>query len=389
MKTLNIGLIGGGFMAKAHSMAFSVMPMFFSPAPAVPVRKAIADINLTLATEAKERFGFEKAYGDWRELINDPEIDAISIVTPNDIHEDIALAAAKAGKHILCEKPLARNSKEARRMLEAVEAAGVTHMVAYNFRRTPAIYLAKKFIDEGRIGKIQNFRGTYFQDWSADPSVPLSWRFQQSISGSGALGDIAAHTIDIARFLVGEFESVNAQVKTWIHERPIQQGGVDKLGAVKLSDDAPKGIVDVDDEVNFLINFESGAIGSIESTRNAHGRNNFITFEIHGDRGSIYFNFERRDELQVCFADDPVEIRGFRTIYTGPMHPYGELWPLKAMGIGYADTKIAVAYEFIRSIVSGEKNDCDFRDGYENNRICDAVLESGRRQQWVQISSIE
>ncbi|WCK53190.1 Gfo/Idh/MocA family oxidoreductase [Aneurinibacillus sp. Ricciae_BoGa-3] len=390
MKQLNVGLIGGGFMAKAHSLAYASMPMFFWPAPAIPVRKAIADINLEVATDAKNRFGFEKAYGDWRELIADPEIDIIDIVTPNNVHAEMAIAAAKAGKHIICEKPLARNAKETKTMLDAVEQAGVTHMVAFNYRRTPAVELAKKFIQEGRIGKILSFRGTYLQDWSADPNSPLSWRFKKDVAGSGALGDIAAHVIDMARYLAGEFESVNALVKTWIPERPIQQGGLDKLGTVRSTSDAPKGVVDVDDEVNFLINFESGAIGSIESTRNAHGRNNYITFEIHGETGSIFFNYERRDELQVCFADDPADAKGFRTIYTGPAHPYGEsLWPIPALGIGYGETKIVECCDFFKAIVDGTPVSPNFNDGYQIAKICDAILQSGETNEWVKISSIE
>ena len=374
MKKLNVGIIGGGFMAKAHSISYSNMPMYFWPAPAIPVKKAICDVNLELATEAKNRFGFEKAYGDWKELINDPEIDVVSIVTPNHLHAEISITAAKAGKHILCEKPLARNSKEAKLMLDAVEETGVHHMVSFNFRKTPAVYLAKKFIEEGRIGKVLKFSGTYFQEDLVDPTVPLTWRFSKEIAGSGILGDIAAHTIDMARFLVGEFESVNAQAKTWTKERPIKKG----------SDQ--KGLVEVDDEVNFLINFENGAIGNIEATKNAPGRKNYISLEIHGEKGTICFNFERMNELVVCFADDPDEIRGFRKIYTSGIHPYGEL---AVAGIGYIETKVAVAYDFFKTIIDGTKCDSDFKDGYENSVICDAVLESAQKQEWVKINSIK
>jgi predicted dehydrogenase len=372
MREINVGVIGGGFMAKAHSISFAVLPMYYWPLPAIPIRKAISDVSLELAIEAKNRYGYEKAYGDWRELINDPEIDVVSIVTPNHLHAEICIAAAQAGKHILCEKPLARNTQEAKLMLEAVERAGVHHMVSFNFRKTPAVYLAKKLIDEGRIGKILNFRGTYFQD--IDPATSMSWRFQKDIAGSGTLGDIAAHTIDMARFLAGELESVNAQVRTWVSERPIQSGSNEKA------------TVDVDDEVNFLINFENGAIGSIEATRNAVGTHNYITFEIHGENGTIRFNFERLNELEVCFADDPAELKGFRTIFTGSKHPYGEL---SMAGIGYMETKIAVAHDFFKSLVEGTKCDSDFKDGYQNNRICDAILESARIQSWVKVNSIE
>jgi predicted dehydrogenase len=386
MKTLNVGLIGGGFMAKAHSLAYAAMPMFFWPAPALLNRRAVADVNADLANEAALRLGYEKGYADWKQIINDPEIDIVDIVTPNHLHAEMAIEAAKAGKHILCEKPLARTTAEAKAMLDAVEAAGVRHMVAFNYRRTPAVALAKKFIEEGRIGKILNFRGTYLQDWSADPNSPLSWRFSKNIAGSGSLGDIAAHVIDMARYLVGEFDSVNALMKTWIPERPIQQGGLDRLGTVKSGGDVPKGKVDVDDEVMFMIQFANQAIGSIESTRNAHGRNNFITFEIHGEHGSIFFNYERRDELQVCFADDPSDAKGFRTIYTGPSHPYGEgLWPIPALGIGYSETKIIECYDFVKAIMEGTNCSPDFRDGYQIAKICDAIVESSEKLEWVKI----
>jgi predicted dehydrogenase len=257
-------------------------------------------------------------------------------------------------------------------------------MLAFNYRRTPAVALAKKFIDEGSIGKILNFRGTYLQDWSADPSSPLSWRFQKKIAGTGALGDIGTHVIDMARYLVGEFDEVFATLKTYINERPIQQGSVDKLGTVKADDNVQKAPVDVDDEASFMIRFCNGAVGSIEATRNGWGRNNFITFEIHGQKGSIFFNYERRDELQVYFASDPSDRRGFRTIYTGPAHPYGEgLWPIPALGIGYGETKIIECYDFFKSIVEDTDVSPDFNDGYKIALICDAIIKSSETQQWT------
>lgn len=259
-------------------------------------------------------------------------------------------------------------------------------MVAFNYRRTPAVALARKYIEEGKIGKILNFRGTYLQDWSADPQSPLSWRFQKKVAGSGALGDIGTHVIDFARYLVGEITDVMAVTKTWVPERPIQTSGVDKLGTVKGEAEAPKGQVDVDDEFTTLVKFENGAIGSIEATRNAWGRNNFLTFEIHGEKGSLYFNYERRDELQVCFADDPSDSKGFRTIYTGPEHPYGQgLWPIPALGIGYGETKIIETYDFIKSIVEDTEVSPNFYDGYQIAVICDAILESAEKGIWVNL----
>jgi len=388
VKELNIGLVGAGFMGKAHSLAYAAMPMFFWPAPALPVRRTIAEANEQLAEEASRRFGFQKFTGDWRQVIDDPEIDVVDIATPNHLHAEIAIAAAAAGKHIISEKPLARTSEEAKAMYEAVTEAGVVHMVAFNYRRTPAVSLAKQFIEDGSIGRVLNFRGTYLQDWSADPSSPLSWRFKKSIAGSGALGDIGTHVIDLARYLVGEIAQVNALMSTFIPERPLQSGGADALGTVR-GGDGPKGPVDVDDEVMTMLRFDNGAVGSIEATRNAYGRNNYITFEIHGTSGSIVFNYERRDELQVAFAGDPGDRRGFRTIYTGPAHPNGAaLWPIPALGIGYGETKIVEAHDFLKAVVDGGTVSPNFADGYITALIDDAIVESAERDAWVDVPAM-
>ena len=390
MKKLNVGLIGAGFMGKAHSLAYVAMPMFFWPAPAIPVRKTIVDVSDSIAAEAAQRFGFEKSTSDWRSVVEDPEIDIIDIATPNHLHAEIAIAAAAAGKHIISEKPLARNGDEAKTMYDAVRNAGIVHMVAFNYRRTPAVALAKKYINEGAIGDILNFRGTYLQDWSADPDGPLSWRFQKSIAGSGSLGDIGTHVVDMARFLCGEITQVNTQLKTWVKTRPLQAGGVDKLGASTKDSTAPRGEVDVDDEVLSLLEFQNGAIGSLEATRNAHGRNNFLTFEIHGTLGSIYFNYERRDELQVAFASDQADRKGFRTVYTGPAHPYGEgLWPIPALGIGYGETKIIETYDFVKAIMEGGEVSPNFKDGYQINLIADAMTASSQSRSWTPVQLVK
>jgi predicted dehydrogenase len=386
IKSLNVAMIGGGFMGKSHSMAYAAMPMFFWPAPAIPHRKVVVDVNDVLAEEARQRFGFEEASSNWKDTIARDDIDVVDICTPNNVHAEIAIAAAKAGKHIICEKPLARTVEEARAMTKAVKEAGVTNMVAFNYRRTPAVALAKRFIDEGRIGKILNFRGTYLQDWSADPNGPLSWRFQKNIAGSGAIGDIGTHVVDMAHYLVGNITEVNAITKTYIKERPIQAGGVDKLGASDKKTDAPLGIVDVDDEVLSLIRFETGAVGTLEATRNAYGRNNFLTLEIHGEEGSIHFNYERRDELQVMFASDPGDARGFRTIYTGPAHPYGDgLWPIPGLGIGYSETKIVECRDFFAAIVNGETPTPDFAEALQTELVADALIKSGQTGNWVEV----
>ncbi len=386
MKHLNVAMIGGGFMGKAHAMAHAAMPMFFWPAPAIPVRKVVVDLTEEAAAEARNRFGFEDSSTDWRATVTRDDIDVVDIVTPNDSHAEIAIAAAEAGKHIICEKPLARTGLEAKTMLDAVEKSGVIHMVAFNYRRTPAVALARKYIDEGRIGEIVNFRGTYLQDWSADPDGPLSWRFQKSVAGSGAIGDIGTHVIDFARYLAGEITAVHAINRTLVPTRPAQSGHVDKLGVGGGDKDAAREKVDVDDETMTMLRFANGAVGSIEATRNAYGRNNYLTFEIHGTKGSLAFNYERRDELQVMFADDPADARGFRTVYSGPAHPYGDgLWPIPGLGIGYSETKIVECHDFFKAIADGEQPSPNFEDGYRISLVADAIIKSGEIQSWVEI----
>jgi len=386
MKTLQVGLVGAGFMAKAHSIAFTAMPMFFWPAPAKVNKKTIVDINEEIARDAKDRFSFDSYSTDWHDIINDPLIDIVDICTPNNSHAEIAIAAAKAGKHIICEKPLSLTVEQARAMKQACDENNTITMVAFNYRNTPAVQLAKKYIEEGAIGDILDFHSTYLQDWSADESSPLSWRFQKEVCGTGTLGDIGTHVVDMMRFLVGEFDSVNARMATYIPERPIQTSLVDSLGNSRMNADTPKGTVDVDDYCCFMVNCENGAFGSIEATRNAWGRNNFITFEIHGTKGSISFNYERRDELKVCFADDKADRRGFRTVYTGPNHPYGSgLWPIPALGIGYTETKVIEIYDFISSIMKGENADPNFSDGLQIELIADAIVKSAENHEWVSV----
>ncbi|MCU1543847.1 MAG: putative dehydrogenase [Microbacteriaceae bacterium] len=385
MKTINVGLIGGGFMGKAHSLAYSAVPMFFWPADLVPVKKVIAEATDALAADAAARFGFERSTSDWRTIVNDPDVDVIDIATPNNLHAEIAIAALEAGKHVICEKPLARTVEEAGAMYEATRGLDQVHMVAFNYRRTPAVALAKRYIDEGAIGDVLNFRATYLQDWSADPAAPLSWRFQKKVAGSGAVGDIGSHIVDLARYLVGEISSVNSLTSTFINQRPVQAAGADSLGNAKgaSSELVP---VDVDDEVMTLVKFAGGAVGSLEATRNAWGRNNFITFEIHGTEGSIYFNYENRDELQVCFKSDGADRRGFRTVYTGPNHPNGEsLWPIPALGIGYGETKIIEAHDFFTAIAGGEPVRPDFGDGYQTALIDEAILTSADSGLWTSV----
>lgn len=389
MQKVKIGLIGAGFMGKAHVVGYSNVPKLFWPAPAVPELKTICDVDEATAKDAKERFGFKQYTTDWQEIINDPEIDAVSICTPNDSHAKISIAALKAGKHVLCEKPISNSSTEAKAMAEVADEVavdGVIAMCAYQYRRVPAVVHAKKLIEEGSIGNILNVRATYLQSWSADEASPLSWRFQKKYAGAGALGDIGTHVIDIAQYFAGDIEEVVSNVKTFIKERPVQEGGADLLGTIKVDPDAVKEPVDVDDEASFLMNFKNGAVGSIEATRNAWGRNNYITVEVHGTKGSILFNYERLNELEVCFSEDLEDRRGFKTIYTGPAHAYGDVtWNIPGMNIGYGELKTIESYDFMKAIVEKKQPSTSFAEAYKVDRVCEAVLASSESRAWEKV----
>ena len=390
MKTKNIGVVGAGFMGKAHCVALSNMPKLFTDAPYVPVFKTVCDIVPEIAEDFKERFSFEKACTDYRDIINDPEIDIVCVCTPNDSHAEISIAALKAGKHVICEKPIATKTEDAKAMAEDAEEAakkGIVSMCGYQYRRVPAIDEAKKIIESGRLGEITNVRAQYLQSWSADPRSPLSWRFVKETAGAGTLGDIFTHALDIAQYLAGNVTDVVSMVKTYIKERPVQEGGVDLLGTVKLGDDAKKQVVDVDDEVSVLCNFESGAIGSVEATRMAWGRNNYLTVEVHGTKGSLTWNYERLNELEVCYGmEDNDGERGFRKIYTGPANPHGDVtWNIPGMNIGYGELKAIEAYEFAKAVEGGYQPTTSFTVGYQLDRVCEAVLESNEKKAWVQV----
>ncbi|AWM29467.1 Gfo/Idh/MocA family protein [Sinorhizobium fredii] len=382
MKKLNVALIGTGFMGKAHSIATAVVPILFG-APIEIERKVIVDIDEELARNAAHQYGFAEYATDWRDVISRPDIDIVDICTPNDTHAPIAIAAAKAGKHVMCEKPMAMTVADAEAMLAAARETGVVTMVSYNYRHTPALQMAKRLIDEGRIGDILTFRGHYLQDWGADPSKPLSWRFNKAQAGSGTLGDIGTHVIDAARLLVGEFASVSAIVKTFIPERPLPAGRFFGPSGAASSE---MGKVDVDDAALTMVKFTNGVYGTIEVTRNAWGHHNQLGFEIHGTRGSIAFDYQRLNELRVAFADDPADAFGFRTIYSGPNQPFGDkLWPVAGMGQGYIDIKSIEWYNFLKAIADNTSAAPNFADGLQIERIAEAILASGENGNWVNI----
>ncbi len=377
-------MLGYAFMGKAHSNALRQMPRFFFPPPAVPVLKCICGRNEPAVKNAKEMMGWEEYCTSWEQLVKRPDIDVFTNCGPNDVHKDPVIAAAEAGKHIICEKPLAMNAKDAEAMAKAVKKAGVKAMVAFNYRRVPAIQLAKKLIDEGMIGKIYHYRATYLQDWIMDPTFPLVWRLQKDAAGSGPHGDLNAHILDLSLLLVGKVSSVCGMTETFIKERPFQ-GSAGDLGAAK-ADATRMGKVTVEDAAIFMARFENGALGTFEATRFAKGRRNFNRIEINGSKGSLVFNLERMNELEFFSDEDPRFAQGFRTInVTEGVHPYtGNWWPAGHI-IGYEHTFTHEIYEFFKALAGNTSIKPDFDDGLYNNKVLDAVIESASKKAWVSI----
>ncbi|MEW5984870.1 MAG: Gfo/Idh/MocA family oxidoreductase [Acidobacteriota bacterium] len=376
MSDLNIALIGAGFMGKAHSNAWRQVTAFFAPR-LTPRLKAICGLNRQQVRAMARAYGWETTSADWRAIVSRPDIDVVDVSTPGDSHAEIAIAAAEAGKIVLCEKPLANSVRDAERMLAAVERAGVPHMICHNYRRVPAVALARELIKDGRIGKVRHFRGTYLQDWITDPAFPLVWRLDRNQAGSGALGDIGSHVVDLARMLVGEIAEVAGATETFIKTRPLP--------------DAPKrrGRVTVDDAAVAAVRFANGAIGAIEATRLAPGRKNYNRFEINGSLGSLAFDLERLNELEVYFESDPPEVRGFRTVLvTEAAHPHvGAWWPPGHI-IGWEHTFTHTVFDLLEAVASRKLPSPNFRDGVMNQRVLDAIERSSRTRRWARVKGI-
>jgi predicted dehydrogenase len=372
-------MVGYKFMGKAHAHAYRDVPFYFDN-PVQPVLKALCGRDKDGVREAANKFGFESFETDWRTLIQRDDIDLIDIVTPNNTHAEIVLEAVKAGKHVICEKPLAMNLEEANIMLQAAKENGVVHMVSHNYRFAPAVQFAKKLISEGKLGKIYHIRASYLQDWIMDPAFPLVWRLNKEVTGSGALGDIAAHIIDLARFLVGEFSEVMGMMETFIKERPIGE----MVAGLKASTTDGMGTVNVDDAAAFLAKFENGAFGVFEATRFALGNKNKNCFEINGSNGSIRWDFENMNLLDVFLQDDDKSLQGFRTVnVTDSCHPYMEnYWPA-GHAIGYEHTFINLIHELLVGIEQEKTVSPNFEDGVRNQEVLEAVERSALEKVWI------
>ncbi|HEY3332690.1 MAG TPA: Gfo/Idh/MocA family oxidoreductase [Capsulimonadaceae bacterium] len=382
-KTLNIGLVGYKFMGKAHSNAYRQVGHFFPELEVEPVLKAICGRDEAGVSAAASSLGWESYETDVRKLIAREDIDVIDIATPGNTHVDIAIEAARAGKHVFCEKPIANDAGNAKAMLDAVQSVGVKHAVFFNYRKAPAIALAKKLIDDGVIGKIHHWRGTYLQDWIVDPNFPLVWRLRKDIAGSGSHGDLAAHLIDTSRYLVGELTEVTGMLETFVKQRPELASSSGLTGEADFS---RMGDVTVDDASLFLARFDCGAVGTFEATRFAPGRKNYNRFEINGSKGSLSFNMERMNELDVYTEDTVAGTHGFRTInVTEGADPYsGHYWPTAHI-IGYEHTFINLVFDAFQAIATDTMPTPNFVDGYRANVILDAVEASSKSRTWESI----
>ena len=373
MPDAGVALIGYAFMGRAHSNAWRQVSAFCQP-KLMPRLKVICGRTLEKTEAAARAFGWDEADTDWRRVVGRPDIQIVDICTPGDSHAEIAIAAARAGKAVICEKPLANTVREAERMLAAVERAGVAHMVCHNFRRIPAIGLAQQIIAEGRLGTIRHFRGAFLEDWLLDPAFPLVWRLDRKRAGSGSLGDIGSHVIDLARMLVGEIAEVSGITETFVKTRPLS-------GAP-----ARKGRVTVDDGVVAAVRFANGAIGSIEATRFAPGRKSQCAFEINGSQGSLAFDLERLNELEVYFLSDPPHLRGFRTILaTEQIHPHMAAWWPPGHIIGWEHSFTHMVDDLLGAIAGGTVPSPSFRDGVMNQRVLDAIERSSTSRRWVRV----
>jgi predicted dehydrogenase len=383
--TLGVGMVGYAFMGAAHSQGWRTVGRVFD-LPRSPVLAAVCGRDASAVRAMADRHGWAAAETDWRALIARDDVDLVDICTPGDSHAEIALAALAAGKHVLCEKPLANTVEEAEAMTEAAEAAfarGQVSMVGFNYRRLPATSLARKMVAEGRLGALRHVRVTYLQDWLVDPQFPLTWRLRKELAGSGALGDLGAHIVDLAQYLAGEpVVGVSALTETFVRERPLPGGVSSGLSAVSGASPRAEGVgtVTVDDAALFTGRFASGALASFEASRFATGRKNSLRIELNGERGSLAFDLERLNELSYHDHTEPGTHAGFRRILvTEPDHPYLEAWWPPGHGLGYEHTFTHQARDLVRAIAVGRRPEPSFADGLRVQRVLAAVEESAEK----------
>jgi predicted dehydrogenase len=386
LKTVNVAIIGTKFMGKAHSNAWSSAPKFFD-VPLKPVMKVACGRDLQATSDFAANWGWQEVESDWRKVVERPDIDIIDICTPTYLHKEIAIAAAQNGKHLFCEKPMAIDYAAAKAMYEAAESAGVLHYLNHNYRRTPAVAFARKLIEEGKIGQIYHWRGAYLQDWITDPNFPLTWHLRKETAGGGPHYDLNSHSVDLARYLVGEVASVSAILKRFVSRRPLPGAAAGTFKAGSAGSDS--GDVTVDDAAFMVAEFENGALGSFESSRFANGRKNYNYFEIYGSKGSLAFDLERMNELQYLDLSDPSDEQGFRTILvTNATHPYVAAWWPPGHIIGYEHEFTHAVVDFLGALDKGTKITPNFADGMKIMQVLEAGILSSNEGRKVNVAEI-
>ena len=378
MKKLNIGMVGYGFMGRTHSNAFRQAPRFFD-VPYEPVLKTLCARNKARADAFAAKWGYESVATDWRAVVESKDIDLIDIASPNDTHAEIAIAAAKAGKAVMCEKPLGRNAAESAAMTKAVEAAGVANSVWYNYRRVPAVTMAKQIVDEGKLGRVFHYRAKFLQDWTISADLPQGgeglWRLDVSVAGSGVTGDLLAHCIDSAMWLNGPIDEVSAITETFIKSRKHNlTGKVEPVG--------------IDDASLFIARFRNGALATFEATRYARGHKALYTLEINGEHASMFWDLHDLHRLQYFDHKDEGRLRGWRSIHiTDSDHPYMKHWWVPGLQIGYEHSFTHQAADFLAAMAEGKSASPTFREALETDKVTDAVLASGRERRWVKVGA--
>lgn len=387
--TLAVGMVGHAFMGAAHSQAWRNAPRFFD-LPLHPRMAAVAGRDAARVAEAATRLGWESTETSWQALVARDDIDLVDVCTPGDTHAEIAVAALEAGKHVLCEKPLANTVEEAEAMVAAAEkaaASGVRSMVGFTYRRVPAIGLARRLVAEGRLGQVHHVRAQYLQDWIVDPEAPMSWRLDKSRAGSGALGDIGAHVVDMAQFITGDtIATVSGRLETFVKERPLPAEAHTGLAGTAAGGSTERGLVTVDDAAAFLAHFRGGALGVFEATRFANGRKNAIRIEVNGSRGSLAFDFEDMNVLHFYDGDDDAATAGFRRILvTEPEHPYVAAWWPAGHLLGYEHGFTHQVVDLVTDIAAGTDPAPSFADGLQVQRVLAAVETSSNDNAWQDV----
>lgn len=383
-KKVNVGLVGYMFMGKAHSVGYRDCAFAFPDVKAEPVMKEICGLVGADAEKYARQYGWERSSEGYDHVVTADDIDLVDISTGNDTHKEIAIAAARNGKHIFCEKPMAMNVAECREMIDAVEKAGIIHMIDFNYRAVPAVTLARQMVEEGMIGTPYHFRAVYLQDWIMDPEFPLVWRLQKDKAGSGAHGDLNAHIIDLGRFLCGEIDSVCGLMKTFITKRPLLTENV--VGLAGATGSGEMGDVTVDDATLFMAKFSNGAVGTFEATRFAGGNKNGVHLELNGSEGSIRFNLERFNEIEYFSRRDKDAYQGWKTILvTEGAHPYLKGWWPAGHVIGWQQTFVHQVYNLMNGIAEGVNPVPNFYDGLKCQAVLEAVEQSAETESWVQV----